>query len=78
MNKKIKINDLKIINPLHEEFVEFLNNKELSDIFPTTLDEFRPLFRGISKFGKLIGYVFNSSWNRKPKLTKPKVRKEVM
>jgi len=71
--KKIKTT---IINPLHKKFVGFIDSTEKSDIFITTLAEFRPLFRGLSKFGKLIGYIFNSSWNRKPNFTKPMIRKE--
>jgi hypothetical protein len=73
---------MKSINELHKALVEFSEREETHpdykvDVIPTTISDIRAIYKGWSdKFGKLVGYIFNSTWNRKPNLERPDVRKD--
>lgn len=70
------------ITALQKEITNFIHYKEEHpdydvDIIPTTLSQIRNIYRGwSSNYGALVGYIFNSTWNRKPNLTIPSVRKD--
>jgi hypothetical protein len=73
---------MKFENKLHKELTEFVHRDSKHpdydvDIIKTSLSEIRAIYKGwTDKYGKLIGYVFNSIWNRKPNLIIPAVRKD--
>jgi hypothetical protein len=72
----------KFKNKLHKELVEFIHRDEKHpdynvEIIKTTISDVREIYKGwTDKFGKLVGNIFNSIWNRKPNLKVPAVRRD--
>jgi hypothetical protein len=56
---------------LKENLIDFLKSTKTKRIFISTLKDIRPLYRAHQPFGSLIGHIFNSGWNRKPKFDSP-------
>lgn len=84
LKRKHKLQSMEKIKTtaLQKQITTFINHKEGHpdydvDIIPTTLSQIRSIYRGwSSNFRALVGHIFNSTWNRKPNLTIPAVRKD--
>tara|TARA_Y100000310_G_C20657334_1_gene802664 strand:+ start:46 stop:1878 length:1833 start_codon:yes stop_codon:yes gene_type:complete len=61
---------------LRKALTAFIKSDLTSDIFKSTADEIRKIYKSKKPFGNLEYYIFNSSWNRDPNLDKSSVRKE--
>ena len=56
---------------LKDNLLDFLKSSKPKGIFIANLKDIRPLYRAHQPFGSLIGHIFNSGWNRKPKFDSP-------